>query len=56
MTDLRIPDEQTLPELTVRGIVLGALITIVFTAVTPPRAASRAARPAPACRATRPAR
>lgn len=32
MTDLRIPDEQTLPELTVRGIVLGALITIVFTA------------------------
>ena len=32
MTDLRIPDEKTLPELTVRGIILGALITIVFTA------------------------
>ncbi|WP_144638849.1 OPT family oligopeptide transporter [Bordetella genomosp. 13] len=32
MTDLRIPDEKTLPELTVRGIILGALITVVFTA------------------------
>lgn len=33
MTDIsRIPDNVSLPELTVRGIVLGALITIVFTA------------------------
>jgi len=32
MTDLRIPDERVLPELTLRGIVLGALITVVFTA------------------------
>lgn len=32
MSDLRIPDERILPELTVRGIVLGALITVVFTA------------------------
>jgi putative OPT family oligopeptide transporter len=28
----RIPDTQNLPELTFRGIVLGALITVVFTA------------------------
>lgn len=28
----RIPDEMTLPELTLRGVVLGALITVVFTA------------------------
>jgi putative OPT family oligopeptide transporter len=33
MTDNgRVPDAATLPELTFRGIVLGALITIVFTA------------------------
>jgi putative OPT family oligopeptide transporter len=29
---IRIPDAQNLPELTFRGIVLGALITVVFTA------------------------
>ncbi|MFJ1301367.1 OPT family oligopeptide transporter [Pseudomonadota bacterium AL_CKDN230030165-1A_HGKHYDSX7] len=29
---LRVPDAMTLPELTLRGVVLGALITIVFTA------------------------
>ncbi|WP_410964439.1 OPT/YSL family transporter, partial [Salmonella sp. SAL4447] len=28
----RIPDELTLPELTLRGLILGALITVVFTA------------------------
>ena len=28
----RIPDEVTLPELTLRGMILGALITVVFTA------------------------
>ncbi|MDB5775019.1 MAG: oligopeptide transporter, family [Herbaspirillum sp.] len=28
----RIPDAMTLPELTLRGVILGALITIVFTA------------------------
>lgn len=33
MTDrLRIPDDANLPELTIRGMILGALITIVFTA------------------------
>jgi len=32
MSDLRIPDERILPELTLRGVVLGALITVVFTA------------------------
>jgi putative OPT family oligopeptide transporter len=33
MTDsTRIPDHVSLPELTVRGIVLGALITVLFTA------------------------
>ncbi len=33
MTDsFRIPDQVSLPELTVRGIILGALITVVFTA------------------------
>ena len=29
---LRVPDAMTLPELTLRGVILGALITIVFTA------------------------
>jgi putative OPT family oligopeptide transporter len=28
----RVPDAMTLPELTVRGVILGALITVVFTA------------------------
>ncbi len=28
----RIPDESNLAELTVRGLILGALITVVFTA------------------------
>src|SRR3979490_1093785 len=28
----RVPDAMTLPELTLRGLVLGALITVVFTA------------------------
>src|ERR1700693_2198320 len=28
----RIPDAMTLPELTLRGVILGALITVVFTA------------------------
>ena len=28
----RIPDDVSLPELTVRGMILGALITVVFTA------------------------
>ncbi|HTJ92708.1 MAG TPA: oligopeptide transporter, OPT family, partial [Pararobbsia sp.] len=28
----RIPDDVTLPELTLRGMILGALITVVFTA------------------------
>ncbi|WP_459617873.1 OPT family oligopeptide transporter [Bordetella sp. 2513F-2] len=32
MSEPRIPDERVLPELTVRGVVLGALITVVFTA------------------------
>lgn len=33
MTDTsRIPDRVSLPELTVRGVILGALITVVFTA------------------------
>jgi len=32
MSDLRIPDDKTLPELTVRGVILGILITVVFTA------------------------
>src|SRR5690606_11878384 len=28
----RIPDSVTLPELTLRGVLLGALITVIFTA------------------------
>ncbi|MBO1113494.1 OPT family oligopeptide transporter [Bordetella petrii] len=33
MTDpARVPDSITLPELTVRGVIIGALITVVFTA------------------------
>src|ERR1700688_2948256 len=28
----RVPDAMTLPELTLRGVILGALITVVFTA------------------------
>jgi len=33
MTDpVRVPDSITLPELTVRGVIVGALITVVFTA------------------------
>src|SRR5690606_10903281 len=28
----RVPDSITLPELTVRGVIIGALITVVFTA------------------------
>jgi putative OPT family oligopeptide transporter len=30
--DTRIPDQLALPELTLRGIILGALITVIFTA------------------------
>ncbi|ARP87177.1 OPT family oligopeptide transporter [Bordetella genomosp. 9] len=29
---IRIPDQTSLPELTLRGVILGALITVVFTA------------------------
>ena len=29
---IRVPPEVTLPELTVRGVLLGALITVIFTA------------------------